>query len=251
MELLFLFSFAFLAGLVDAVGGGGGLIQLPALLICYPTAPLPLLFGTNKFASAWGTGLATVKLVRDVTIPWHAVTSATIAAFIFSFIGAKCTSLLNPVIARPLIVVMLTLVLVYTVARPKLGSTHIIRLSQAGQQLAGFLTGAVLGFYDGIFGPGTGSFIIFALVSFLGFDFLRASAGAKVVNLATNVAALCYFIPYGYVNYSLAIGMAACNMLGAMVGAHLALSRGSRLIRKAFIVMATALLVKQILLRVP
>jgi uncharacterized membrane protein YfcA len=140
------------------------------------------------------------------------------------------------------------LVLVYTVSRPKMGATHSLRFSERGQQLAGLVTGAVLGFYDGIFGPGTGSFIIFALVSLLGFDFLRASAGAKVVNLATNIAALCYFIPAGYVNYSLGIGMAACNMLGAMVGAYLALSRGSRLIRIIFITMATALLVKQVLL---
>lgn len=251
MDPLFLFLFAFLAGLVDAVGGGGGLIQLPALLVAYPTAPLPLLFGTNKFASAWGTALATGKLVRHVKIPWHAVASATIAAFLFSFIGAKCTSLLNPAIARPLIVVLLILVLVYTVAKPQLGSTHSIRFSQSGQRVAGFLTGAMLGFYDGIFGPGTGSFLIFALVSFLGFDFLRASAGAKVINLATNVAALCYFIPAGYVNYPLAIGMAACNMLGAMLGARLALSRGSTLIRIVFIVMAAALLVKQVALLAP
>ena len=244
MELLFLFSFAFLAGLVDAVGGGGGLIQLPALLICYPTAPLPLLFGTNKFASAWGTGLATVKLVRHVKIPWHAVTSATIAAFIFSFIGAKCTSLLNPVIARTLIVVMLTLVLVYTVAKPKLGSTHIIRLSQAGQQLAGFLTGAVLGFYDGIFGPGTGSFLMLILVVSLGYAFITASAIAKVVNVATNVGAIMVFGFNGAVIWQVGIIMGVANISGAILGSRLAIKGGSTLVRKVFLIVTVALIIK-------
>lgn len=246
MDTLSLLFFAFVAGLIDAVSGGGGLVQLPALLVTYPQTGLSLLFGTNKFASAWGTGLASVRFARRVSIPWRTIGPATASAFVFSFLGARCTALLNPDYARPAIIVMTTLVLVYTLFKPDLGSEHAPRYSTRVQCGIGIGVGAVIGFYDGIFGPGTGSFLVFSLVVLLGFDFLHASAGAKVMNLATNLAALCYFIPTRNVLYTLAIGMAAANMLGAILGTHLALSRGARFVRAVFIVMSAALIVRQV-----
>jgi uncharacterized membrane protein YfcA len=241
-----LFIFAFLAGLIDAVGGGGGLIQLPALLVFFPNAPLSLLFGTNKFASAWGTGLATVRYVRAIAIPWKTVLPAVVMAFLFSFLGARCVSLLNSEWMRPAVVVALAAVLLYTVLKPSAGTLHAPTRPQRSQAIASAMIGTTLGFYDGFFGPGTGSFIIFAFIALLGFDFLHASASSKLINLATNIAALCYFIPTGNVNYTLAIGMAAANMLGAIAGTKLALTKGSRFVRVVFIVMALGLLLRQV-----
>ena len=243
---LFLAFFAFLAGLVDSVSGGGGLIQLPALLVAFPTAPVPLLFGTNKFASMFGTAVATVRLCRAQPLPAVTVGLAAAAAFIFSFFGARSVSLLDPGLLRPLVAVALVLVLIYTLCRPSLGDLHAPKLSPHKQAFVAAGIGAVLGFYDGFFGPGTGSFILFAFVALLGFDFLRASASSKVINLATNIAALCFFIPEGYVRYDLGIVMAAANILGSIVGTHLALSKGARFVRALFIVVVIALLAKQI-----
>jgi uncharacterized membrane protein YfcA len=243
---LFLALFAFLAGLVDSVSGGGGLIQLPALLVAFPTAPIPLLFGTNKFASMFGTAFATVRLCRAQPLPVMTVGLGAAAAFVFSFLGARSVSLLEPSLLRPFVVVALLLVLIYTICRPSLGDLHDPKLSSRNQRIVATCIGAVLGFYDGFFGPGTGSFILFAFVALLGFDFIRASASSKVINLATNLAALAFFIPAGYVQYDLGAIMAVTNIAGSIFGTHLALTKGARFVRALFIVVVVALLVKQI-----
>jgi uncharacterized membrane protein YfcA len=243
---LFLTLFAFLAGLVDSVSGGGGLIQLPALLVAFPAAPVPLLFGTNKFASMFGTAVATVRFCRAQPLPVMTVGLAAAAAFVFSFLGARSVSLLEPTLLRPLVVAALIIVLIYTIYRPSLGDLHAPKLSPRNQRIVATCIGAALGFYDGFFGPGTGSFILFAFVALLGFDFLRASASSKVINLATNIAALSFFIPEGYVRYDLGAIMAVANVAGSIVGTHLALSKGARFVRALFIVVVVALLAKQI-----
>lgn len=243
---LFLTFFAFLAGLVDSVVGGGGLIQLPALLVSFPTTPIALLFGTNKFASVFGTSVATVRFLRAQPPPMATVIPAAAAAFLFSFLGARSVSLLDPAILRPLVVVALVVVLVYTLFKPSIGDIHAPKLSPTKQRIVGICIGGVLGFYDGFFGPGTGSFILFAFVALLGFDFIRASAAAKVLNVATNVAALAFFIPHGFVRYDLGIVMAAANVAGSLVGVQLALTKGARFVRILFIVVVVALLAKQV-----
>ena len=242
----FLLPAAFLAGLVDSVVGGGGLIQLPALLVAFPGAPIALLFGTNKFASVFGTLVASIRFCKAQPIPFKTVVPAALAAFIFSFLGARSVSLLDPALLRPLVVVALVAVLIYTVCRPSAGDIHAPKLSPGAQRLVAVCIGGVLGFYDGFFGPGTGSFILFAFVALLGFDFVRASASAKVLNVATNIAALAFFIPNGYVRYELAVLMGAANVLGSLVGVRLALRNGARFVRVLFIVVVTALLAKQI-----
>jgi len=244
LELMVLAGCAFVAGLVDSMVGGGGLIQLPALLNVFPTAPLSLLFGTNKFASFFGTSVSALHFVRQVRIPWHVVTGASVVAFFFSFLGSRSVSLLDPSVVRPCVIVLLFLVLGYTLARREIGRVHSLKCSARMRSIFGLVIGAVLGFYDGFFGPGTGSFLIFAFVVMVGFDFLHASASAKIVNMATNAASLAYFIPTGNVRYELAIGMAIANMSGSYLGARLAIRNGVVFVRGVFVVVVMALLVR-------
>lgn len=246
MEFALLSVFAFFAGLVDAVVGGGGLIQLPALLVVYPSAPLPLLLGTNKFASCVGTSVAAVRYAQSVTIPMAIVCVAAALAFCFSFLGARSVSLLDAALLRPLVVIVLFGVLLFTLFRPNLGTLHSPKLPTRKQVAVAGLFSSVIGFYDGFIGPGTGSFLLFAFVAVIGFDFLHASACAKIINIGTNLAALAYFVPTGNVRYDLALCMAVANMAGAYLGAHLSLKRGTRFIRGFFIAVVVALLLKQL-----
>lgn len=243
---IFLALCAFLAGLVDSVSGGGGLIQLPALLVTFPNSALALLFGTNKFASFFGTSFAAFRFYRAQSLPWRLLTIAAGMAFVFSFLGARSVTMLNPEMLRPVLVGVLTLVLVYTVCKPSLGDTHAPRLNRHQEGIVAGSIGAVLGFYDGFFGPGTGSFMLLALVLLLGLDFIRASTLAKLMNVATNFAALAYFIPLGYIDYRLGVGMAIANVAGSIVGVQLALTKGARFVRIVLIVVVIALLAKQV-----
>lgn len=246
MEIALLMLAALGAGFVDAVSGGGGLIQLPALLIAYPSAPLPLLFGTNKFASCFGTSAAALRYARAVAMPWRLLAGSALAAFTCSFLGARCSAHISASVLRPVVVAALFAVLLFTIFRPSIGRVHAPTLSPRAQGIVAALLGAVLGFYDGLIGPGTGSFLLFSFAALLGFDFLHASASAKVINIATNLAALAYFIPTGNVRYELAFGMAVANVTGAYVGVHLSLKRGVGFIRGLFIVVVLALLAKQV-----
>jgi uncharacterized membrane protein YfcA len=242
--LLALIVAAFVAGGVDAVVGGGGLIQIPALFAVYPGESPATLFGTNKCASVVGTANATWRYARQVRMPWRTILPAAAAAFAFSYAGAAAVAWLPKDAVRPLILVMLVLAAVYTLKRKEFGQVH--RPTQTGRRELAYavLLGGVIGFYDGFFGPGTGSFLIFLFVRFFGFDFLHASAGAKVVNVATNLAALAYFLPNGYVLPLLAGGMALANVSGSMAGTWLALKHGSGFVRQVFLVVVGVLIVK-------
>jgi uncharacterized membrane protein YfcA len=243
-EIAALLFSALMAGAVDAVVGGGGLIQIPALFVAYPGESAATLFGTNKSASVVGTTNAAWRYARQVVMPWRTILPAALAAFFFSYVGAAAVAWLPKDIVRPLILVLLVLAAVYTLKRKDFGLLH--RPVHAGHRELGFavLLGGTIGFYDGFFGPGTGSFLIFLFVRYFGFDFLHASAGAKVVNVATNLAALSYFIPNGYVLPVLALSMALANVSGSVMGAHLALKHGSGFIRLLFLVMVGVLIVK-------
>lgn len=241
---LFLLPAAFVAGLVDAVVGGGGLIQIPALFAAYPQAAPATLFGTNKMSSICGTLSATARYVQQVKVPWRLALLAASTAFVFSFAGAMCVALLPKELARPLVLVLLVGVAVYTFVRKDFGAEDK-GFTHGRYHLAGaLLVGAGIGFYDGFFGPGTGSFLLFLFVRFFGLDFLRASSAAKIVNLSTNAAALLYFGPSGHVLWALALGMALCNVAGAQVGSALALRHGSRFVRKLFLLVVLLLLAK-------
>ena len=237
--------FAFLAGLVDAVVGGGGLIQLPALLLLLPASlPVATVLGTNKAVSIAGTGVAACRYAGRVSLRGQSLPLTTLAAFVCSLAGARAVTVLRPDTLRPLILLLLVSAFVYTLARKDFGGLHAPRLLGARQAWAGAALGATLGFYDGFFGPGTGSLLIFAFVGVFGFSFLSASASAKAVNFATNLSAVLFFAWTRHVLWAVALPMAACNVLGALAGTHLAVTRGSRFVRALFLCVVSALIAR-------
>jgi hypothetical protein len=235
---------AFLAGLVDAVVGGGGLIQIPLLFNALPNAAPATLFGTNKMASVFGTGSAAWRYARRVAVPWRAVLPAAVSAFVLSYAGAMTVAILPPVLLRPVVLALLIAVAAYTYLRKDFGAADRGWNHGPGDGLIAVLVGGLIGFYDGFFGPGTGSFLIFLFIRFFGLDFLQASAGAKVVNASTNVAALLYFGPHGNLIWPLGLAMALFNITGAVVGTNLALRHGAGFVRRVFLFMAVVLILK-------
>jgi hypothetical protein len=242
-----LLVFAFLAGLVDAVVGGGGLIQIPALLLFLPeplSADLAAVLGTNKLASIFGTATAVRQYAGRIGIRWTSILPAAMAAFVASFFGAMTVTWLDRSLLEPLILILLIGVTAYTALRPDLGTLHAPVLTARRERTVGIAVGAVLGFYDGIFGPGMGSFLIFAFIGLFGFDFLSASASAKVVNFATNLAALLLFSWTGHVLFGYGLPMAVCQVAGSYTGTHLALRHGNRFVRVLFLVVASLLIAR-------
>jgi uncharacterized membrane protein YfcA len=244
MELLIVSLASMLAGLVDSIVGGGGLILVPALFATFPTAAPVTLLGTNKSASVWGTAFATVQYSRKVHLPWPALLPAAVAGVVGSLCGAAAVQWIDPSIFRKALPFLLLLLLGYTLAKKDLGRHHAPRFS--GRQAAGAAAaiGLVIGFYDGFFGPGTGSFLVFAFVRIMGFDFLNASASAKLVNTATNLSALVLFAIQGQVWWHLALAMALANIVGSLIGTRLALKHGAGFVRIVFIGVVAALIVK-------
>jgi uncharacterized membrane protein YfcA len=233
---------AFAAGLVDAVAGGGGLVQLPALLVLFPDAPVPLLLGTNKVASVAGTAAALARYLRHgVRIPWRSVAPAAGLAGLGAVAGARLATRLPAGWMRPLVLVLLLAVGTWTLARRDAGRSSP---DTPPRPWAAAALGLGLGLYDGFFGPGTGTFLLFGVVALLGLDFLAASASAKVVNVATNVAAIGAFVLVGQVRWDLAVAMAACNLAGSRVGSGLALAHGAPLVRRMFLAVVAALVVR-------
>ncbi|MDR3412523.1 MAG: TSUP family transporter [Formivibrio sp.] len=243
-ELLLLLPVAFAAGLIDAAVGGGGLIQLPGMFAILSRELPAMLLASNKFASIMGTASATWRYARRIELPWRLVLFAAGAAFCGSYLGARAVNYLPTSVIRPLVVILLVVMLIYTWFKPQFGQEDAGRPLTRNDLVTGLVIGAGIGFYDGFFGPGTGSFLIFLFVRFFHFDFLRASACAKVVNLATNLAALSFFIPAGLVLYSVAIPMGLANIAGAQVGTRLALKGGNQWVRRLFLLLALTLLTK-------
>ncbi|MGB7988835.1 MAG: TSUP family transporter [Candidatus Methylophosphatis roskildensis] len=244
MELPLLLAGAFIAGLIDAVVGGGGLIQIPLLFSAFPQTAAATIFGTNKLAAVFGTASAALRYVRRVRIPWRAALPAAGAAFFFAFLGATTVTVLPQAILKPLVSVLLVVVAAYTWTRKDFGQTDLELQFGRRHTIGALVLGGGIGFYDGFFGPGTGSFLIFLFVRFFGFDFLRASATAKVVNVMTNFAALLHFGSGGAIMWQLGFGMAVLNMAGALIGSELALRHGSWLVRCLFLVVVSLLIVR-------
>ena len=226
---------AFFAGFVDSIVGGGGLIQLPALFTAFPATSPATLFGTNKLASVIGTSSAAIQYSRRVAIPWRVAGPGAVAALVGSWYGARAVAYLDPSVLRPLILVLLVLVAVYTFMRKDLGSAS--NEPEHGRRSAALAVaiGGVIGFYDGFFGPGTGSFLIFLFIRLLGMDFLRASVSAKILNVATNLAAIAFFVGNVELMCKLAALMAACNLCGAVLGSRMALRHGTGFVRRMFL----------------
>jgi uncharacterized membrane protein YfcA len=244
IELLTVALASLLAGFVDAVVGGGGLVLVPALFSTYPNALAPTLFGTNKGASIWGTAWATHQYAKRVSLPWPVLLPAAAAALVGSFCGAWAVTQVDPSGLRKALPFILLAVLLYTLAKKDLGGVHAPRHTPRAQTGIAALIGVVIGFYDGFFGPGTGSFFVFLLVRLLGFDFLHASASAKLLNTATNAAALVLFASKGQVWWHIAAVMAVANVAGSLVGTRMALARGAGFVRGMFVVVVSLLILK-------
>ncbi len=234
----------FLAGWVDAVVGGGGLVQLPALLLGLPGATPAQVLATNKFGSVWGTATASVTYYRRVRPDLRTALPMAGVAYVGAIGGALLGLHIPKSAFNPVILVMLVVVGAYTLLKPSVGELTRLRWSGARHTTAAVLTGFVIGVYDGALGPGTGSFLVFALVGLLGYAFLEASAKAKITNLATNLGALTVFAPGGHVVWAVGAVMAATNLLGGYVGARTAVARGSGFIRVVFVVVVVAFTVR-------
>ncbi|MGQ0829887.1 MAG: sulfite exporter TauE/SafE family protein [Bacteroidota bacterium] len=244
MTYVLIFAFAFLAGFIDSIVGGGGLIQMPALLILFSNMPIPTLMGTNKFAAFSGTSIATLRYIKLVDIPWKSILPAIVTALVFSFLGARVVSSINKEDIKVIVLCLLIAVAIYTFLRKDFGLNHAPKLNAFKTVVYSLLAGAVLGFYDGFFGPGTGSFLIVIFISVFGFNFLTSSVSAKLVNCATNISALSYFIYTGQIAYEIAIPIALFNMVGSFLGAKVAIKKGSAFIRTLFLFIVTCMILK-------
>ncbi len=244
MEMLIVSLASLLAGFVDSIVGGGGLVLVPALFATFPNAHPATLFGTNKGASVWGTAIATVQYSRRVQMRWHALAPAAIVCFAASLGGAWLVTVVSPQYLRKALPAVLVMVLAYTLTKKQLGRDHAPRFNGQREALVASAIGGVIGFYDGFFGPGTGSFFVFLMVRVLGYDFLNASASAKLLNTASNLAAIILFAVKGYVWWHFVLAMAIANVLGSVAGTHLALKHGTGFVRGVFIAVVSALILK-------
>ena len=242
--LLFMGLAAFAAGWVDAVVGGGGLIQLPALLLGFPGAAPAQLLATNKLASIFGTATSSLTYVRRVRPDLRTALPMAGVAFLGAIGGALIGLHIPKSAFNPIILVMLIVVGAYTVARPRMGHETALRFDGHRHTLVAMLTGFCIGVYDGALGPGTGSFLVFALVGLMGYAFLEASAKAKIANFATNLGALVVFIPGGHVMWKVGAVMAAMNLAGGYTGARTAVAKGSAFVRVVFIIVLVAFIVR-------
>ena len=241
---LFLLAASFFAGFIDSIAGGGGLIQLPALLIGLPKSETAEVLGTNKLSAVFGTTTAAALYRKQIKPDPKILLAMGLPAFLGSAGGAVLASKIPTSSMRPMVLVLLIIVAVYTWFKPDLGKFENLRhLPKRRVQIAA-LAGVVIGFYDGIFGPGTGSFLMLILVASLGYAFITASAIAKVVNVATNVGAIMVFGINGAVLWQIGIILGIANISGAVIGARLAIKGGSTLVRKVFLLVTVALIVK-------
>ena len=233
--LIFLALASGFAGFVDAMAGGGGLIQLPALLIGLPNKELPLILGTNKVPSIFGTTAAARNYFKNIKPDIPLTISMMGPAFIGSITGAAFAATIPKDFFKPFIVFLLITVAIYTWRKPALGMNENLKFTHKKRLLFVALIGLLIGFYDGIFGPGTGTFLVFFLVSGIGYAFLKASATAKLVNIATNVGAILSFQLTGHIWWQLGLLLAFANVAGAVIGSRLAIKGGSPLVRKVFL----------------
>lgn len=242
--LVLLCSFATLAGFVDAIVGGGGLIQTPASLILLPQLPVATVIGSLKIPSFSGTFFAAKQYVKQVSINWKRMGLMCAVSFIAAFCGSLLLTQLSNRFMKPVILVVLVFVVIYSYSRKDFGQHHKQHLTEKKQLLYALLISLIIGFYDGFIGPGAGSFLVLAFISLLGFDFLHASAHAKLINLATNLGSITLFLLKGSILWQIAIPMAICNALGGVLGAKMALARGNRFIRLFFLLVVMATLVR-------
>lgn len=235
---------ALAAGFVDAVVGGGGLVQLPALLLGLPNASPVQILATNKLASICGTTVSSVTFFRRVRPDPRTFVPLMVLAFCGAVLGALVASQIPREAFEPIVLVVLVGVGGYVLLKPDVGSETDLRHGRRRHLTTATAVGFVIGFYDGAMGPGTGSFLVLSLVALLGYSFLDASAKARLANWATNLGALVVFVPQGAVLWEVGLLMGLGNLLGGYAGARVAVSRGAGFVRVFFIVVVSAFIVR-------
>lgn len=234
-ELILLCLVAFAAGFVDAIAGGGGLIQVPMGIVLLPQYPVATVIGTLKIPAFSGTTIAAVQYSRKVKVNYRQLAAMALIAFLAAFTGSTLLTMVSNDFMKPLLLFVLIAVAIYTYSNKRFGiHTHKAH-SDKEQWWYAVVISLVIGFYDGFIGPGAGSFLMIAFISFLGFDFLKASANAKFVNVATNFGSICFFLVSGRILFEIALPMAVCNAAGGLLGARLAILKGNKFIRLFFL----------------
>jgi len=232
------------AGFVDAMAGGGGLIQLPALIVGLPNKELPLILGTNKVPSIFGTAAAARNYFKNIKPDIPLTLSMMGPAFVGSMGWASLAAAVPKDFFKPFIVFLLIAVAIYTWVKPELGISENLKYTHKKRLVIVALIGLLIGFYDGIFGPGTGTFLVFFLVSGIGYAFLKASGTAKLVNISTNAGAILSFQLTGHIWWQLGLLLAVANVTGAIIGSRLAIKGGSPLVRKVFLAVTFLLIAR-------
>lgn len=235
---------AFVAGFVDAIVGGGGLIQTPMGLIALPNLPVANVIGTLKIPSFSGTFFAAFQYLKKIKMDWKLLIIMMLLAVPSAFLGSTLLTYVSNDFMKPLLLVVLSLLVIYTYVKKNFGQHALTTHSKSQQLFYAIVISFFIGFYDGFIGPGTGSFLVVAFITVLGFDFLQASANAKMVNLATNFGSICLFVIKGKIIWMIAIPMAICNAVGGFIGAKLAIKRGNSFIRIFFLIVVIGTLIR-------
>jgi len=243
-EMIILCIAALAAGFIDAIVGGGGLVQTPAILIALPQYPVATLLGTTKIPSFLGTSSAAIQYAKKVKLQWKLLSVLCVIALVASYVGSKAVSIVSNSFMKPFIFGVLILVAIYTYTKKDFGATTTGSKKPRQEFIYGGLFALILGFYDGFIGPGAGSFLILFFIGILGFDFLKASAHAKFINMATNTGSIIFFASSGHILYHYAIPMAACNFFGSLLGARMAILKGNKFIRIFFLLVVAVTIIR-------
>ena len=243
-ETIILCVAAFAAGLIDSIVGGGGLVQTPATLITLPRYPITTLLGTTKIPSLCGTSIAAFQYAYKVNIRWKLLATMCTIALLAAYAGSATVSMVSNAFMKPIIFIMLVLVFIYTYTKKDFGLVAEREVPKKRNFVWCIIISLLVGFYDGFIGPGAGSFLILFFISILGFDFLKASAHAKLVNVATNIGSIIFFSGSGHILYQYALPMAVCNFVGSIFGARLAILKGNKFIRVFFLIVITGTIIR-------
>lgn len=242
--LIILCIAAFFAGFVDAIVGGGGLIQTPVAMILMPNLSVASIIGSLKIPAFSGTSFAAFQYLKKVDINWKLLSIMAVLAFGSAFLGSALLNAVSSDFMKPLLFFVLIGLAIYTFKKKNFGQHQEKAHTVKRQMLYAVIISILVGFYDGFIGPGTGSFLVLGFVSILGFDFLHASANAKMVNLVTNFGSICLFVLKGKIVWAFAIPMAFSNALGGWIGAKLAIKKGNNFIRKFFLFVVVLTLIR-------